>query len=189
MRAALILAATFAAAPALAHPGHEGFGFLAGVAHPLGGWDHLAAMVAVGLVAALLGGAARWALPGAFLGGMLAGGLLGMGGTELPLVEPGILASVAVLGLLLAAWAAPPLAPMLPLVAAFGLLHGHAHGAEMQGGDGLGYALGFLLATALLHGAGLLLGREGRHLPRLRLPLRLAGAALALIAGVALLPG
>lgn len=189
MRAALILAATLAATPALAHPGHEGFGLLAGLAHPFAGWDHLAAMVAVGLVAGLLGGAASWALPGAFLGGMLAGGVLGMGGTPLPFVEAGILASVAVLGLLLAAWTRPPPAPLLPLVAAFGLLHGHAHGAEMQGGDAVGYAFGFLLATALLHAAGLLLGQQGRLLQGLRLPLRLAGAALAMIAGGGLLLG
>ncbi len=190
MKAALVLAALVAATPALAHPGHEpAMGFAAGFAHPFGGWDHLAAMLAVGLVAGLMGGAARLAMPGAFLGGMLAGGVLGMAAVALPMVEAGILASVAILGLAVAARARPPLGLALPLLALFGLFHGHAHGSEMTGSDGFGYALGFLLATAALHGAGLLAAREVPRRPQLRLPLRLAGAALTVVAGASLLAG
>lgn len=186
MTRAVFVAALLAATPALAHPGHEAMGFGAGFAHPLGGWDHLAAMIAVGALAGLLGGSFRWWLPGGFLAGMVLGGALGMAQVPLPMVEAGILASVVVLGVLVAAWMRLPLGVALPLLLVFGLLHGHAHGTEMTAGDGVGFALGFVLATALLHGAGLLLARDA---PRAALPLRLAGAAVAVIAGIGLAVG
>ena len=59
-------------------------------------------MVAVGLWAALKGGRALWVWPAAFVGVMLVGGALGMAHVAVPLVEPGILASVVALGLLVA---------------------------------------------------------------------------------------
>ena len=62
-----------AAGPALAHPGHGSTAsFAAGIAHPFGGLDHIAVMVAVGLWAALKGGRALWLWPAAFVGVMLA---------------------------------------------------------------------------------------------------------------------
>ena len=97
--AALLLAA---ATPALAHPGHGVESFAAGVAHPLTGLDHIAVMIAVGLWAALKGGRALWAWPAAFVGVKLVGGAIGVAHVALPFVEPGILASVVVLGLLVA---------------------------------------------------------------------------------------
>lgn len=136
------------AGPAQAHSGSMA-SFAAGLAHPLLGFDHLLAMVAVGLWAARIGGHARWLVPSAFVAAMALGALL-----PLPMVEPGILASVLILGLL-TFWA-----PRLPLwtpaaiVAVFALAHGHAHGSEVPG---VAAALGFLLATAALHGVGLLL--------------------------------
>lgn len=186
MKLAVFLVALLAAGPALAHPGHEVAGFAAGFAHPFTGWDHLAAMIAVGALAGVVGGGARWWLPGAFLAGMALGGALGIAQVALPLVEAGILASVLVLGAAVAAWARPPLAIAVPVLVGFGLVHGHAHGAEMGAGSGADYALGFLLATALLHGAGLLLTRETRHAEP---ALRVAGAAVAAIAGAGLLIG
>ncbi len=186
MNLALFVVALLAATPALAHPGHEVVGFAAGVAHPFGGWDHLAAMIAVGALAGVIGGRARWGLPGSFLVGMALGGALGMAQVALPMVEAGILASVVVLGAAVAAWVRLPLAAALPLVLAFGVFHGHAHGTEMAAGSGADYALGFLLATAVLHGAGLLLSSEGR---RAVLPLRVSGLAMAGFAGLVLLTG
>ncbi len=87
------------ASPALAHPGHAlTDSFAAGVAHPFSGLDHIAVMIAVGLWAALKGGRALWIRPAAFVGVMLVGGALGMAHVAVPFVEPGILASVVVLG-------------------------------------------------------------------------------------------
>lgn len=164
--------------PALAHPGGaEAHGLLAGLAHPFGGWDHLAAMVTLGLWAGLLGGAMRWWLPAAFLAGMGAGGLVGLAGVPLPGIEAGILASVILLGAMLAAAARLPAHLVLPLAAILGAAHGHAHGMEAAGG-GAGYVAGFLLATALLHGAGLALA-AGANRPARRMAFRLAGAACA----------
>jgi urease accessory protein len=155
---ALTLALALAAGPALAHvdPATHG-SFAAGFTHPVFGWDHILAMVAVGLWAAMLAGRAVWALPGAFVGAMLAGFGLALAGAPLPLVEPMILASVVALGLLVALAVRMPLGGSLALVAAFGLFHGHAHGGELGGAGALGFGAGFVLATALLHGFGVAL--------------------------------
>jgi urease accessory protein len=189
MRALILLAALLAPLPALAHTGVGTVaGFAAGALHPLSGLDHLAAMVAVGLWAALSGGAARWLLPLGFLGGMAAGGALGLLGVALPMAEGGILASLLVLGALVGAAARLPAAVAVPVVALFGLAHGHAHGTEMTAGaDALAYAAGFLAVTALLHAAGLLAGIRLAG-ARARIALRLGGGATtSLTALVALL--
>jgi len=145
---------------ALAHTGHHdvaGGGFATGFSHPFGGWDHMLAMIAVGIWAAQLAGRSVWLLPALFLSGMAAGGALGGLGLEIPLVETGIIASILLLGGLIAL--APRMVPALTLavVAVSGAFHGHAHGAEMpQAAEPLLYGLGFLLATALLHAGGIL---------------------------------
>tara|TARA_R110000796_G_scaffold208755_2_gene325029 strand:- start:13161 stop:13724 length:564 start_codon:yes stop_codon:yes gene_type:complete len=143
-----------------AHPGHENMsGLVSGLGHPLFGLDHLLAMLAVGLWGAQLGGKARWLLPVLFVGVMLAGGSLAMLGLSVPAVEPGIIASVVVLGLFLL-WARQvPLAVSAALVSVFALFHGVAHGAEMPlEASAMTYALGFAVATAGLHLLGLLAG-------------------------------
>jgi urease accessory protein len=183
---ALLLAAL--AAPALAHTGAGPIdGFAHGLLHPLGGLDHLLAMVAVGLWAGLIGGRARLAYPAAFLFAMALAGLWGMSGAALPGVEIGIAVSVVVLGAAIALAASPPLAAGAAACAIFAIFHGFAHGAELPASQsGLGYAAGFMLATAALHGAGLLLAA----LFAVRMPAlaRMAGGGLAL-AGLALLAG
>lgn len=142
-------------ATALAHPGHGPHGFASGFGHPLLGWDHLLAMVAVGIWAGQRGGRALWLLPTTFVATMAFGGALGVAGVGLPGVEAGILASVLVLGTLIAVAVRVPLAAAGALVAAFALFHGHAHGTEMAPDlSGAAYGLGFCAATALLHGAG-----------------------------------
>ncbi|WP_273499967.1 HupE/UreJ family protein, partial [Paracoccus sphaerophysae] len=80
------LVAALTPAAALAHPGHGPGGIAAGLAHPLGGADHLLAMISLGLLAAQRGGRATWALPAGFVGAMLAGGALGAAGVPLPAV-------------------------------------------------------------------------------------------------------
>lgn len=181
---ALPLALMILLAPslALAHPGHDDVsGLVAGLAHPVFGPDHLLAMVAVGLWAALTGGRALLAYPAAFLVAMLAGGVVGAGATGLPVIEPAILASVIVIGaaaalaLRVSPWAA------LPALGLFGLAHGFAHGVEGPGGAS--YALGFLIATAALHGAGIALTRLGLNAARvLGAGVAVAGVALAVAA-------
>ena len=101
-----LLATLLFAAPALAlaHPGHESSGLMAGLWHPIGGWDHLLAMLAVGLWAASFSGKARWLIPASFVGVMALGFVFGANGGEMPMMEQGIAASVLVLGLA-AAWA------------------------------------------------------------------------------------
>ncbi len=169
-------------APMLAHA-HTGVDHAAGIApgfvHPLGGLDHLLAMIAVGLWAAQMGGRARWVVPMAFVSLMAAGGALGMGGVHPPFVEPGIVGSVLVLGVLIASAARLPLAASAAIVGLFAIFHGSAHGAEMPASaPGLTYAAGFLAATALLHATGIGFGVLFQRLADGR-AVRIAGAAIA----------
>lgn len=174
---------------ALAHPdfGHV-HGVMAGLAHPLGGIDHLFAMIGVGLWAAQLGGRAVWALPLGFMAALTIGGGLGMARASMLFVEPGILGSLVVIGLAVAlAWRVSTTAGFA-LVAAFALFHGYAHGAEMPSGiSALGYAAGFLAATALLHVFGIGMGLVARRLDHPLLT-RSAGAAIS-AAGLVLMLG
>jgi urease accessory protein len=155
-------------------------GFLSGVSHPLSGWDHVLAMVAVGLWGAQLGPPAVWLLPVTFPMMMAVGGFLGLVGAPLPLVEAGIAVSAIVLGVMVAASARPPLPVALALVAVFAVFHGHAHGAELAPGtSALLFSLGFVAATGALHGVGILLGLSHRW-PAGQAALRAAGAAVAM---------
>ncbi|ESW85405.1 HupE/UreJ family protein [Mesorhizobium sp. M1060] len=178
--AAILLLA--AAMPAYAHVGiGTTSSFAAGFAHPLSGLDHMTVMVAVGLWAALKGGKAIWAWPLAFVGVMLVGGALGMLHVPVPFVEPGILASVVALGLLVALAVDLPVSAGVAIIGLFALFHGHAHGTEVpENAGGLDYMAGFAVATALLHAmgiaAGLGLGMRFRGLARA------AGAACAAVA-------
>jgi urease accessory protein len=171
------------ATPAFAHPGHGVESFAAGIAHPLGGVDHVAAMVAVGLWAALKGSRALWAWPAAFVGVMLIGGALGMAHVALPFVEPGILASGVVLGLMVALAVDLPVAVGAAIVGAFALLHGHAHGTEVaENLGGVEYMAGFAIPTAKLHATGL-----GLALMTRRPLVRVAGAACVVLGVVLVL--
>ena len=183
------LAFLAATTPALAHPGHvPGFGFGEGLAHPFGGLDHVLAMVAVGLLAGQLGGRALWALPLSFLLMMAAGGSLGLSGYGLPFSEVIIALSAVAFGAAVAFRLGLPVALATLLVGAFAIFHGHAHGAEMPANVApLGYAAGFVAATALLHGAGLALGTGFGRLSAPRL-VQAAGGGVAL-AGLVLLVG
>lgn len=181
-------AAALAAAPAAAHTGHGLDGLAAGFAHPFHGIDHLLAMIAVGAWAAQQGGRAVWALPCAFVGVMALGGVLGFAGYTLPGIESVIVASVLVLGAVVAAAAKLPLWVAAPVVGAFALFHGLAHGAELpEAANAPAYAAGFVAATALLHAAGIALA-FALHGATPRLALRALGAAQA-GAGVLLAAG
>lgn len=191
-RAIIILAAASVLTPvaALAHTGAgDTHGVVHGFMHPVTGLDHVLAMVAVGILAALLGGRAIWLVPASFVALAAVGGLLGVQGVLVPFVEFGISASVVLLGLAIALQARLPLGWTVGLVGLFGLYHGYAHGAEMPAdASGFAYGAGFLAATAMLHIAGIGLGLGIAHMAR-RSATRFAqagGAAIAL-AGIVLL--
>jgi urease accessory protein len=172
------------AQPLYAHTtGHAFSGFGSGLAHPLLGADHLLAMLAVGVWAAHLRGRAVWLLPSTFVAALLIGLQLGLGSGAVPLIEPMMATSLLVLGLLIALQLRFAPSAAMTIVAAFGLVHGHAHGIEMVGAL-VPYAAGMSLASALLHGAGIGLGLL---LQGARSKLyRFSGAAVA-VAGAALL--
>ena len=177
--------------PAAAHTfgGAVDGGFGAGFVHPFLGLDHLLAMVAVGLWAACLGGPARVFVPVAFVAAMAAAGLASAAGTALPLVETAIALSLIALGALLIARVRMPLAAGAALVGVFAIFHGHAHGAEIpDAASPAVYALGFVLATAILHAIGLGIGTAllgAGHTAGGRL-MRVAGSGVA-AAGLLLL--
>lgn len=155
-------------------------GFAAGFSHPWSGWDHILAMVAVGLWGAQLGQPAIWLLPVAFPMIMSVGGFLGLIGYPLPGVELGIGLSALCLGCMVAFVLRPPLWAAMALVGIFGLFHGHAHGTELPAGhDGVTYSLGFVIATGCLHGLGIALGLAHRWKAG-ELALRLGGFVIAL---------
>jgi len=168
------------ALPALAHVQEgQAAGFLTGLAHPVSGLDHVLAMIAVGLWGAQLGAPALWLLPVTFPLVMAFGGFLGLLGLPLPGVEVGIALSALALGLAVATGWRPPLAVAALLVAAFAVFHGHAHGTELpQGQSGLAYSIGFVVATGLLHLAGIGIGVIHRW-PVGRGVLRVLGAGVA----------
>ncbi len=183
-----------AASPAWAHPNPAEHGsFMAGFSHPLTGLDHIVVMVAVGLWAAMIGGRAIWMVPTAFVGSMAVGFALALFGVSLPFVEPVILASVVALGLLVAAAVRLPASIGMLIVGVFAVFHGHAHGTEVGAATMAGYGIGFSLATALLHLAGIGLGlaiASGRFLPERtgNVVARALGGATALL-GVGLVAG
>lgn len=156
----LLLVLALVSAPAFAHTGAgEPSGFVHGLLHPVGGWDHVLAMAGVGLFAWMLKGRALWALPLTFVAVMALGAVAAAYRLPVPLIEAGIALSVLGTGVLLARGRAMPVALALPLIALFAVFHGQAHGNEMpDSASGLAYGLGFVLATALLHGIGLLAG-------------------------------
>lgn len=158
---ASILAAALVPALALAHSGHdETAGFVRGFNHPLGGVDHVLAMVAVGLLAYQLGGRALWLVPSVFVLVMGIGGGLGAAHVPLPYVEAMIAASIIGLGAAIAFDVKTSAAIIAAVVGLFAVFHGHAHGAEMPvAGSVADYAAGFMAATALLHTIGIAVGR------------------------------
>lgn len=179
------------AGPAFAHVGiTEGGGLLAGFQHPIFGWDHVVAMVAVGLWGAMLGAPALWLLPVVFPLVMAFGSIIGSSGIPLPGVETGIALSGLVLGLMVAAAVRPPLAIAAVLVGFFAILHGYAHGVEHPADGNLhAYIIGFVVGTGLLHLAGIALGTlvlvpKGRILVR-GVGLAIAATGAAFLTGIA----
>ncbi|MGI1660903.1 HupE/UreJ family protein [Palleronia sp. KMU-117] len=186
---AVVLLALLFAQTAQAHTG-EGVqgGLISGFTHPLFGWDHVVAMVAVGLWGAFLGRPAIWLLPVVFPLVMAFGGAMGVAGMPLPAVEAGIALSGVILGLLVAFGARAPLWAAVAVVGGFAIFHGHAHGTELpEAASPYAYALGFVVATGLLHLAGIAFGTLADR-PWGTYAIRAAGLVIAAV-GAAFLTG
>jgi urease accessory protein len=174
---------------ALAHTG-EGIagGFVSGFVHPVLGWDHVVAMVAVGLWGAFLGAPAIWLLPIIFPLVMAFGAALGVIGLPIPAVETGIASSAVVLGLLILMAARLPLWLAGVIVGVFAIFHGYAHGTELPAAaNPFAYGVGFVIATGMLHLIGIAFGLLARW-PAGVYAVRAGGAVISLV-GLAFLFG
>jgi len=189
-RIGVTIVALLAATPALAHsgPGHtDGFGH--GFLHPLLGVDHLLAMMAVGLWAALSAPRLFYAAPAGFMIGMLAGGAAGSAGLAPLGLEAAIASSVLILGLLSVLEVRAHAALAFTGAALLGGFHGIAHGSEMPiDFTSVLYGAGFLSATALLHATGIGMGLLSRRLVP-NLAGRTIGGFVAFAGAAMLIPG
>ena len=171
-------------APVSAHEIHSGGGFMSGFNHPVLGFDHLLAMLSVGMLSTQLGGRAIWTVPLAFVTFMLVGGILGLYAIAVPFVEMGIALSVLLLGLAIAFDRQIPLLFAMAFVGVFAIFHGHAHGAEMpELASPVLYALGFLFGTAVIHLGGVMIGLGMQRMTGQRNLMRVTGAAIAAMGG------
>ncbi|MET0052742.1 MAG: HupE/UreJ family protein [Candidatus Thiodiazotropha sp.] len=186
---ALILLTLLFSQSALAHTDIAmGGGMMNGFLHPVSGWDHVVAMIAVGLWGAFLGRPAIWVLPITFPLVMAFGGALGVAGIPVPSVELGIALSAVVLGLQVALASRPPLWLAALIVGVFAIFHGHAHGTELpQAASPIAYSIGFVVSTGLLHLSGILFGLLTRW-PAGKLAVQTGGGLIALT-GVGFLTG
>jgi urease accessory protein len=148
----IVICMAFTAAlisPALAHTGVEQTNsFASRIAHPLGGADHILAMIAVGLWAVVAGGRAIWIWPMAFLATMLTGFAAATLGLRMPFVEPAIWSSIIILGLFVALAVKAQVWLGAVIAGLFAFFHGHAHGTESTAANLIPYAAGFALATS-----------------------------------------
>lgn len=176
------------ASVAAAHTDSDVGGFISGFTHPILGWDHVIAMVAVGLWGAFLGKPAIYILPVVFPLVMAVGGALGVLGVPIPAVETGIALSGVVLGLLIAFAVRAPLWIAGVIVGVFAIFHGHAHGTELpDAANPFAYGIGFVIGTGLLHLGGIALGLLVGSAAG-RIVVRAAGALIATV-GAAFLFG
>ena len=181
-----ILALTLAIVPGVAYA-HDGTnlalgGFLSGLVHPVLGYDHLLAMLSVGILSAQIGGRAIWTVPATFVSVMAVGGFLGLIDIGLTATEFGIAVSLVILGSVIAAERRLSILVAMVGVGFFAIFHGYAHGSEVpETAEPFLYALGFLMGTALIHITGVVIGDISRHYERGKIILRVGGALIALI--------
>ena len=187
---AICLFTLMISSPAFAHISEEGLkgGFISGYIHPLLGWDHVAAMVAVGIWGAFLGRRAIWVLPIVFPFIMVIGGILGMLGVPVPFIVPGIALSSIIIGLAIAFKWQAPLSIASIIVGLFAIYHGYAHGQNLPAASNpIAFALGFVLGSGTLHFIGILFSLLDRYKWGIK-ALQLGGVIIALV-GLAVLTG
>ena len=155
--------------------------FLSGITHPVLGFDHLLAMVSVGMISAQIGGRAIWTVPATFVVVMFFGGLLGLNYGGLTGYEIGIAISVLLLGSALAADKKLNAGFAMIAVAVFAVFHGYAHGEEIPTiAEPPPYIAGFMTGTIILHIAGVVLADISTHYEKGKILLRFLGGFIAL---------
>jgi len=194
----LVSASSFVlAAPAWAHhpfgestPTNAIAGFLSGLGHPVIGLDHLAFVLLIGLLAAVMG--LGLAMPITFTVAALAGTGLHLMGVDLPWPEAVISASVLLFGIFLALKQQPAMPIVMTLAAIAGLFHGYAYGEAIVGADMgplFAYLLGFTSIQMIIAIAAYTIAKRlAQHSEVGALNLRFAGFAFAGI-GFAFLSG
>jgi len=173
----------FILSPVIAHEANSlPYGpFLGGITHPVLGFDHLLAMVSVGMISAQIGGRAIWTVPSTFVLVMFCGGLLGLNMGGLNGYEIGIALSVLFLGGSLAADKTLNSIFAMIAVGIFAIFHGYAHGEEIPTiARPVPYIAGFMTGTIMLHITGLILADISTHYKSGKIILRFAGAGIAL---------
>jgi len=181
----ILFALMLSAIPSVAYA-HDGTnlplgGFLSGFVHPVLGYDHLLAMLSVGILSAQIGGRAIWTVPATFVSVMAVGGILGLINIGLTHTELGIALSLIILGLVIAAERRLSVRVAMIGVGFFAIFHGYAHGSEVpKTAEPFLYALGFLIGTALIHITGVVIGDIARHYEQGKIALRVGGALIAL---------
>jgi len=150
-RIPLGLALVAIATPAAAHTGHaEQTSFMAGLLHPLTGWDHLLAIAAVALWSVVRGNRASMVWPAAFLVSVLLGFGVAAFGTAMPGFEHVMLASILFPALLAASALRVGLWPAAAVIGFFGFAHGHLHGIGVGANALAPFAAGMCAAMAAL---------------------------------------
>jgi urease accessory protein len=166
----------------------ESMGLISGLVHPLTGIDHILAAVAVGLWAALSGGASTRSVAAVFLVMLGLGAVAGFAGIPLALVEPALALSLIAVGALIALRVCVTRVTGLAVAGGFAFFHGYAHTMGLPvTANAVWYGLGLLLSTALLLVSGIALGRWLAKRES-RVPVRLAGGLVALIGSMLLIP-
>jgi|TARA_B100001250_G_scaffold413415_1_gene447478 urease accessory protein len=155
--------------------------FLSGITHPVLGFDHLLAMVSVGMISAQIGGRAIWTVPATFVIVMFMGGLLGLNYGGITGYEIGIALSVLLLGSTLAADKTLDVNFAMLAVAIFAIFHGYAHGEEIPTiAEPPPYVAGFMTGTVILHVAGVVIADISTHYEKGKILLRALGGFIAL---------
>jgi urease accessory protein len=183
---ALLIACAISIIPSTVYA-HEGGnlplgGFLSGLVHPVLGYDHLLAMLSVGILSAQIGGRAIWTVPATFVSVMALGGVLGLVDVGIKITELGIAFSLVILGSVIASERRLPIILAMIGVGFFAIFHGYAHGTEMpQTAQPVAYAFGFLTGTALIHITGVLIGDISKRYQRGPQVLRFGGGLIAMV--------
>jgi urease accessory protein len=156
-------------------------GLLSGLGHPLIGFDHLAFVLAIGVLAAFQ--ARRWMMPLGFILGTVAGSLLTLAAVTLPLTEVMITLSVLVAGVIVMRGREVTVMPAAALAAFAGLFHGTAYGAAIIGAEPtpvMSYLAGFgMIQFGLMMVAGFAVRTIWKAASMMDLQPRLAGAVIA----------
>jgi urease accessory protein len=163
-------------------------GFLSGLGHPVIGWDHLAAIAGVGILAALVGRGAAAVL--AFGVAMMAGVGVHLLSLDMPAAELLVGLSTLAIGLLVLFRVTMGFVPAALVFAAAGLFHGYALGESIIGAETAplsAYLVGlFIIQTAISLGAFAFARFIIVNRPALRpTAITAAGALIAIAGGVA----